>query len=276
VGVREQLTDSIVFCVQNLKSQDYENMILPIVRTACEIGSVRILHAAVERGADLNFQEGLPLYSSVYNGNYEIVQYLLKDSNNDTTTTTTTTTTNTPENGPAHLNQQTRGRRVDTTLFGWRQKMFCAGLILIEGFALIMFSLLVLIWILGIVKYYQPNNNNNNSNNNNDSNSPELNFSNTTTTSSNTTTTTTTTTSTTGATGIWYDPTDSIYSLASGVSVAEMSGMAVPSGIALVVMYRLVPFHRMVLGLLAVCVEDKKRRKLDDALRRTERQVEEV
>nr|KAJ3419298.1 hypothetical protein HK105_007119 [Polyrhizophydium stewartii] len=45
-----------------------------------------------------------------------------------------------------------------------------------------------------------------------------------------------------------------------GVSLAQLTGIALPSGIAISVMYHLVPLHRMVLGIWAVLAEKRRRR----------------
>ncbi|KAJ3388534.1 hypothetical protein HDU92_001426 [Lobulomyces angularis] len=53
------------------------------------------------------------------------------------------------------------------------------------------------------------------------------------------------------------DPSDP--NAGTSVSVAELSTMAVPAIAALVVMYRLVPFHRLLYSLILVCKEQSKR-----------------
>lgn len=55
------------------------------------------------------------------------------------------------------------------------------------------------------------------------------------------------------------------------LTLAELSTMAIPAGLALTVMYRLVPFHRLVYSLRAVSKEVVRRRK-----RREARELEQV
>ncbi|KAJ3219772.1 hypothetical protein HDU67_009584 [Dinochytrium kinnereticum] len=187
--LREKLADYLVLAIKNMTPEDFLHSSASLTRSSAEIGSPRIVQACIERGADVNVWEGLPLYASVYNGNLEVTKYLLG-------------------NGGA-----------DTNLFGWRQKGFCMGLILIEGFAIGMFSLLVGLWGVGMFQLIQS----------------------------------------------WVirgrgSPALSVNSYADGVTVGELTAMAVPSAVALAVMYRLVPFHSMCIAFVLVCREDQRRR----------------
>ncbi|KAJ3408142.1 hypothetical protein HDV05_005130 [Chytridiales sp. JEL 0842] len=238
-GFKERLTPSIILCIQHLPEPDLNNLLFLLTRTSCEIGSLTTLQATLEKfpSLDLNIQQGLPLYSTVYNGNLDITHFLLKKE------------------------------AVDVSLFGWRQKGFCLGLIVIEGFAMLMFLMLILMWVLGIVRGAQGGavglgaRVGRREGSEGSGNASQVG----------------TATIAGGAGGnqtsengvVWvYD--DALGLLTTGVSVAEMSAMAIPSAVALVVLYRLVPFHRLCMGLAAVTAEQKRR------ARETEVQVTEV
>ncbi|KAJ3116383.1 hypothetical protein HDU96_009741 [Phlyctochytrium bullatum] len=189
IGVREKLSEYLLIGIRCLPPDDFFNISATLMRSSAEIGCPRVTRLCFERGADINVWEGLPLYASVYNGNLEVTRVLLDE---------------------AH---------VDVTFFGWKQKLFCTGLICIEGFAILMFTLLVLMWTVGMFQIIQS----------------------------------------------WITPGKgggvvTITSYADGVSVGELTGMAVPSALALAVMYRLVPFHRMCIGFYLVCREHRRRR----------------
>ncbi|KAI9331065.1 hypothetical protein BDR26DRAFT_685340 [Obelidium mucronatum] len=205
-GMRNKLSPAICFAVQKLSNDDFDHLSASLVRSAAEIGSVDFLQVCIERGADVNIWNGHALHASVYNGNLEVTTHLLKPEVNAST-----------EN------------------FGSRQKAFCIGLMIIEGFALIMFSLLLFLWVAALVGYIemkisdlQPNNG-------------EMEIGN-------------------GTSTWWSGSTGKSGSSAQDVTLGELSGMALPSSLALLVMYRLVPLHKMCIAYSRVCKEDKRRR----------------
>ncbi|KAJ3041052.1 hypothetical protein HDV00_009952 [Rhizophlyctis rosea] len=123
--------------------------------------------------------------------------------------------------------------RVSTSYFDWKQKTFCVALMAIEVLAMLMFGVLVAVWAVGIVQ------------------------------------------SVTGAAVFGEDPgsappvdggtmvdTKYISTDNAVITVAELTGLAIPSLIALGIMYRLVPFHAMLAAYLEIVREDRRRRQV--------------
>ncbi|KAJ3096498.1 sla2 Src-like adaptor 2 [Phlyctochytrium planicorne] len=125
LGIREKLTPFLVLALTNLPQADFNHIAASVTRSSAEIGSPAVVRACLQRGADVNIWDGLPLYASVYNGNLEVTKFLLNDGG------------------------------ADTAFFGWRQRTFCTGLIFIEGFAILMFSLLVGMWAVGMGQWIE-------------------------------------------------------------------------------------------------------------------------
>ncbi|KAJ3134124.1 hypothetical protein HK101_004375, partial [Irineochytrium annulatum] len=205
-GLRERLTPFLVLAIQHLPLADFTHLSPSLIRSCSEIGSVSLLRLCHARGGDVNAFDGLPLYASVYNGNLEATRFLL---------------------GP--------DCRCETRFFGWKQRGFCVGLIVIEGFAMAMFSLLVGIWAIGMVQTLQGMG------------SPGDVVDSTTT----------------GGVTETADTSAPVNRNAyeDGVTIGELTGMAVPSAVALAIMYRLVPFHKMCIAFLCVCWEQERRRR---------------
>ena len=144
----------------------------------------------VDRGADVNISDGLPLYTSIYSGNLEITRYLLD-----------------LEKVPA-LNVNT---------YGWKQHAFCVMLISIELAAILMFLVLTVIWIIGLLDLKEK---------------------------------------TPG--GIQFDEENSI---SGDGSLLALNWMVIPAVCSLLIMYRLVPFHRLLMGIIAVKKEQRARKR---------------
>ncbi|KAJ3245038.1 hypothetical protein HDU78_009991 [Chytriomyces hyalinus] len=211
-GLRNKLTPSIVYAVNHLPEDDFAMMSASLIRSSAEIGSVDFLKACIARGGDVNVWNGHALHASIYNGNLEVTDHLLEPS--------------------VHTS---------TANFGSRQKAFCIGLMMIEGFALLMFSLLLILWAIALVAYVQsitmkP-----------DPDSHEL--------------ITWTFNSTAGGNQTMWTNSNTERSPLGGsdITLGELSGMAIPSSLALLVMYRLVPLHKMCIAFWRVCKEEKRR-----------------
>ena len=113
-----------------------------------------------------------------------------------------------------------------------------------------MFSLLIIIWIVGLAGGFPssstPNDDdwNNSSSPSNSSNSTFLTWSSSHLSNTNYTNT---------------DSSSSYLLLLNGVSATQLSGLAIPSIIALITMYRLVPLHQMIMALGLVVWVDVRR-----------------
>ncbi|KAJ3328117.1 hypothetical protein HDU76_010566, partial [Blyttiomyces sp. JEL0837] len=247
----------------HLRNEDFQRISFPLIRSAAEIGSVKVLRQVVQKGADVNAWDGFPLYASVYNGNLEATLFLLNE---------------------AH---------VDTAYFGFRQRCFCIGLILIEFFALAMFSLLVLLWIVGLITAIKSGtitgSNTSSSSGPTTSSLPinvTLAFTSATALLSATATGTGTGTGTgtltasansnSGFTDFSGPGVGFLVQSTDGVTVGELTGMAIPSAIALIIMYKLVPFHRMCLAFGIVCWEQMKRSRARRLARRNNNNEQEA
>ncbi|KAI8836993.1 hypothetical protein BJ741DRAFT_176035 [Chytriomyces cf. hyalinus JEL632] len=211
-GLRNKLTPSIVYAVNHLPEDDFAMMSASLIRSSAEIGSVDFLKACIARGGDVNVWNGHALHASIYNGNLEVTDHLLEPN--------------------VHTS---------TANFGSRQKAFCIGLMLIEGFALLMFSLLLILWAIALVAFVEsitvkP-----------DPDPREL--------------ITWTFNSTAGGNQTMWTNSNTERSPLGGsdITLGELSGMAIPSSLALLVMYRLVPLHKMCIAFGRVCKEEKRR-----------------
>lgn len=109
LGIKDKFSFVIRSCILALSDSDFERASGTIVRQCAEIGTVDGIKACVERNADVNVWEGLALYSAVYSGNYEVVEYLLTIES------------------------------LNIGYFNWKKKFFCTVLMFIELLALGMF-----------------------------------------------------------------------------------------------------------------------------------------
>jgi hypothetical protein len=95
------------------------------MRSCAEIGSVDTIKLCREKGGDPNAEDGFPLYSSIYNGNYEVAKYLLSREGGA---------------NPDH--------------FGFKQGVFCASIILMEIFSIFMLIIIILMWTIAMVQTF--------------------------------------------------------------------------------------------------------------------------
>jgi len=182
LGLRNRFTSQLEYSISALPQSDFERSGGTIVRSCAEIGSVGALKACIDRGGDANVWDGLALYSAVYSGNQELVEYLVGLS------------------------------WVNLHYFDWKRRVFCWVLLYIEAIAVGMFGVLIAIWIYGFLGLAIP---------------------------------------------LVQVDTDSTER--DPVTVIELTAMAIPAFLALMVMYRLVPAHRLVRCLRLVQAEKAKR-----------------
>ncbi|KAI9193595.1 uncharacterized protein BJ171DRAFT_525153 [Polychytrium aggregatum] len=190
LGVRERYSGALVLAIQTLPDSEFRRLEGFLMRSCAEIGAVSAVKACVDRGGDVNVWDGIPLYTSIYNGNLEVNRYLLSVN-------------------------------ATTDYFDWRQKLFCLTLMSIEAFAIALFLILAFIWITGVVC----------------------------------------------SLGQWVGVTPATgnrllsgWGGDPGTTMAELTAMATPSALALILMYRLAPFHRMCIGFVCTCREDRRRK----------------
>jgi hypothetical protein len=194
VGVRDRYTPFLLLTIKYMSAQDFDQLQPLMVRLIAEIGSVELMKLYVWREGNLNLNEGHALYASVYNGNFELTKYLLS-----------------------------LGAQVNLQHFNVRQKLFCLGLILMEGFAIVMFCILFMIWFLGILQTFA-----------------KLHiFS--------------------GTSSIDSGTSSKDQKSQNLMTFAQLTCMTVPSAVALTIMFRLVPFHHMCFALYAVVMAQKSR-----------------
>lgn len=120
-------------------------------------------------------------------------------------------------------------RSVNLLHFGLRQQFFCVVLMIIESLAIGMFFVLIAIWIVGLASISSSSSSSSNS-----------------------------------ATGLGTDSTTTtgpFGQYSSNFSVTELTCMAIPAALALTIMYRLVPFHRLCFAFHLVIREQAKRRR---------------
>jgi hypothetical protein len=141
-----------------------------------------------------------------------------------------------------------------TRFFAWKQKLFVVGLMSMEFLAITMFGMLVGVWAYGLGKALQER--------------------------------------AIHAAGGWGGSgggggggagngtygtdgmlmVDPFGSGQDGVTIWELTAMTIPSGMAVIVMYRLVPFHRIVISFVLILLEDARRRKAERLARRQDAQ----
>ncbi|KAJ3084342.1 hypothetical protein HK102_000691, partial [Quaeritorhiza haematococci] len=236
-GTQDAYAPLLCLLIRNLPPQDFARHQGTLVRTCSEIGSVDAMKVCVERGGDVNVWDGLPLYASVYSGNVEITRYLVEDPD---------------------------GPRATTDYFTWKQRGFCIGLMVVEGFALLMFAVLISIWAYGLGQAARYSDYGNQTGNNGGYNGTNGTFGgmNGTYTGTNSTYPGTNGTIVGNATTPQNRPSSrSTYDFDEASAIGELMGMAVPSLLALMIMYRLVPFHRLFKAYRIVVKEDEKRRR---------------
>ena len=180
LGTRTRFEQHLFLAIQGLAQPDFDTISAHFLRTCVEIGSPKPVAELYRRGVDVNLWNGLPLYASVYNGNFEVTKCLLS------------------------LPQ------IDVATFRHGQQLFCILLMVVELIAIAMFSSLVGLW------------------------------------------------------GFWLRQT--VVGSSDGAdperttTLVQLTGMAVPSLLALTVMYHLVPLHRILYSLYIVLRERRSRR----------------
>ncbi|KAJ3293307.1 hypothetical protein HDU76_007069 [Blyttiomyces sp. JEL0837] len=244
---RSRIRNLLCLAVAHLPEEEFRRMQGTLVRSCSEIGILQVMKVVIARQADVNVFDGHALYASIYNGNLAMTRFLLADRVE--TIHDIAEAKKRLDGFPSNRGYVTvKGGGANVRTFSWKQKLFCAGLVFMEGFAILMFVMLFVIWVLGLVQLifgipffasFDPTQSSRSSNNDN--------IVNTNTTSGNQTIIAVPTLSTSPDT----------------LTISELTGMLVPSAIALVVMYRLVPFHRLVHAyVLAMSVSGKARRAL--------------
>ena len=188
-GNGNRYADIIVVAIQGLSDTDLDARAGGILKNLAEIGCVRGIKACINRGVDINLNNGLALCSCIYNGNMELFTYLIDE-----------TATN------VHL-------------FAKPQFLFCISLMSIEILAMSMFGLLLVAWLITIVESVQ--------------------------------------------TMVRGESPDTWMS-SEFISVWDLTGVAIPSILAIALMYHLVPIHRMIKAL-TLLKREQRRRRLDAA-----------
>lgn len=178
----KMMNNVIGVALEGLSDEDMEARGPALVKMLAELGCVPGIQVCVDRGIDININEGIILSSCAYNGNLDLFEYLLQHP------------------------------QVDLDLFTQSQRLFCISLISVETLAITMFTLLLVAWIMTLVETVH------------DAMSPQ---------------------------NRWSSP--------DGVSVWELSAISLPSVLAISLMYRLVPIHRLVKILRRIGREQKQR-----------------
>lgn len=117
--------DLITVAIQGLENQVLDQRAGPILKSLGETGCIKGLQICIQRNVDVNINNGVILYSAIYNGNVEILEFLLQ----------------TTEINLAHFNNT-----------HW---VFTIILIFIECLATSMFIILLVTWIISIVQAFQ-------------------------------------------------------------------------------------------------------------------------
>ncbi|KAJ3300653.1 hypothetical protein HK104_008587 [Borealophlyctis nickersoniae] len=243
LGPRDAYARHLFIGILALDTSDYLRLRATIIRACAEIGCVEGLKACVLRGPD----------GEAFNAT---LQSTTASADPSSQTTTNVILPTNPVGGDADAwsglplyasvyNGNLQATRyllhhagATTRNFTFKQRSFCIMLLTVEAMAMAMFGVLVGVWIFGISQGVARRAN------------------------------------PTSAPDPIADPENDInMSAPDSVTIGELTGLAVPSLLALGIMYRLVPFHDMLRAYLEVVREDKKRRRIDTEAQR-ERDLE--
>ena len=119
-GNREKYEGRIELSVKCLDDITFDRYAPSIIRSCAEVGAIPGLQACLTRNVNININEGIVLYGSLYTGQCEMTRYLLANG-------------------------------ADPNLILTGHKLFCVGLLLIELMSGLLFMLLTVLWIVQII-----------------------------------------------------------------------------------------------------------------------------
>jgi hypothetical protein len=108
--------------LEGLSDEDMDARGPALVKMLAELGCVPGIQVCVDRGIDININQGIILCSCAYNGNLDLCEFLIQHP------------------------------QVDLDLFTQSQRIFCLSLISVEALAITMFSLLLVAWIMTMIE----------------------------------------------------------------------------------------------------------------------------